>query len=189
MNSRFPPALTWLIPLMTITASAEEEIPQPEGIQHIVAVENVCAWPNLTLMNDGTIIAIFHNQPSHGGQEGDIDCYASLDGVKWEKRSTVTQHEPNTIRMNHAAGIASNGDLVVICSGWTNEKHPERPKQANFRDDILRSWVLRSRDGGKTWEKRDAFPAPEAGWCEYIPFGDIWTGSSLGGLPCEIART
>ena len=115
----------------------------------IVAVRNVCAWPNLTVLRDGTIIAVFHNQPSHGGREGDVDCWASCDGLTWEKRSTVTRHEPNTIRMNHAAGLARNGDLVVLCSGWTNTKQPERPKQAAFRDAVLSAWILRSADGGR----------------------------------------
>ncbi len=150
--------------------------PEPKTIQHVVAVKDVCAWPNLTLMKDGTIIAIFHNKPSHGQQEADIDCYASRDGLTWEKRSTVTRHEPDTTRMNHAAGLAGNGDLVVLCSGWTNVKHPSRPKQSKFRDDILRSWVLRSTDGGRNWEKRDAFPKAEPGWSEYIPIGDMWPG-------------
>lgn len=164
-------AVFFLLPTSLLCAESE-----PEIIGRVVAVEGVCAWPNLTLMPDGTVIAIFHNQPSHGQQEGDVDCWASRDGLTWAKRSTVTRHEPDTVRMNHAAGLAKNGDLVVLCSGWTNVKQPERPKQAAFRDDILRPWVLRSADGGQTWEKRDAFPDAEAGWSEYIPFGDIWTG-------------
>jgi len=148
----------------------------PPGIERIVAAENVCAWPNLTLLRDGTIVAIIHNRPSHGGMEGDVECWASADGLKWEKRSTVTQHEPDTVRMNAGAGLAKNGDLIVLCSGWTNVKQPQRPKQSAFRDDILRSWVLRSADGGRTWTKRVEFPAPEQGWSEQIPFGDIWVG-------------
>lgn len=147
---------------------------EPEAIEHVVAVDDVCAWPNLVLLNDGTVVAIFHNQPSHGQAEGDIDCWASSDGLKWQKRSTVTEHEPDTVRMNHAAGLAKNGDLVVLCSGWTNVAQPPRPKQAAFRDGILRPWVLRSTDGGVTWEKSIEFPAPEAGWTEHIPFGRIW---------------
>lgn len=149
---------------------------EPQVLGRVVAVKDVCAWPNLTLTRDGEILAILHNQPSHGGREGDIECWASRDGLHWEKRGLVTRHEPNTIRMNHAAGLARNGDLVVLCSGWTNEKQPERPKQANFRDAVLRSWVLRSADAGRTWEQRAAFPEAEAGWTEHIPFGDIWTG-------------
>ena len=160
---------------MDVLYSAEAE-PEPKSIQRVVAVEGVCAWPNLTLMRDGTVVAIFHNQPSHGQQEGDVDCWASCDGLNWQKRSTVTRHEPNTVRMNHAAGLAKNGDLVVLCSGWTNVKQPQRPKQGAFRDAVLRAWVLRSADGGRTWEKRDVFPEAESGWMEYIPFGDIWVG-------------
>ena len=128
-------------------------------------------------MKDGTIIAVLHNQPSHGQSEGDIDCWASRDGLRWTKRSTITEHEPDTVRMNHAAGLAKNGDLVVLCSGWTNQKQPQRPKQNPFRDDILRAWVLRSSDGGKTWTKSDLFPGVEEGWSELIPFGDIWQGA------------
>lgn len=52
---------------------------------------------------------------------------------------------------NHAAGLAKNGDLLVLCSGWTDVKQPQRPKQAAFRDDILPQWICRSADGGRTW--------------------------------------
>ncbi len=44
---------------------AQEEI-EPPGLKRVVAVENVCAWPNLTLLPDGTVVAIFFNQPAHG---------------------------------------------------------------------------------------------------------------------------
>ncbi len=173
------PLHLFVLALLSLVPSALQAEPEPASLQRVVAVENVCAWPNLTLMKDGTIIAIFHNQPSHGQKEADIDCWSSRDGLKWEKLSTVTQHKPNTNRMNHAAGLAKNGDLVVLCSGWTNVKQAERPKQSAFRDDILRPWVLRSSDGGRSWKQSDKFPAAETetGWSEYTPFGDIWTGS------------
>ena len=75
-----------------------------------------------------------------------------------------------------AAGLAKNGDLLVLCSGWTDEKQPQRPKQAVFRDDILSLWVCRSSDGGKSWTQIKKFPAPDEGWSNYIPFGDIKQG-------------
>jgi hypothetical protein len=125
-------------------------------------------------LRDGAIAAVIHNQPSHGTMEGDVDCWASVDGLKWEKRGTAARHEPNTVRMNVAAGLAKNGDLVVLCSGWTNEQQAKRPKQKPFRDAVLRNWVCRSADGGRTWEKRTDFPVPPSGGGEYIPFGDIW---------------
>ena len=161
------------LPTSVIMAQTESA---PVSVQRIVAIAGVCAWPNLTLMNDGTIIAIIHNQPSHGQQEGDIECWSSCDGLNWDKRSTVTRHDQNTVRMNVAAGQSKNGDLVVLCSGWTNEKQPERPKQSAFRHAVISSWVLRSTDGGRTWKQSDGFPAASPGWTEYIPFGDIWAG-------------
>ncbi len=156
------------------TGSLAAEEADTINAKHVIAIENVCAWPNLTLMPDGTIIAIIHNKPSHGGMEGEIECWASSDGEKWEKRGNPAPHDPNTIRMNHAAGLAQNGDLIVLCSGWTNIKQPQRPKQSKFRDDILQPWVCRSSDGGKTWSQIKEFPAREPGWSEHIPFGDIF---------------
>ena len=35
------------------------------GALHSVAVENACAWPSLTLMRDGTVVAILHNKLAH----------------------------------------------------------------------------------------------------------------------------
>ena len=162
-----------LAPLTELQAADAAEV-EPMTVHRVVAVDNVCAWPNLTLMRDGTIIVILHNQPSHGMQEGDVDCWASMEGEKWEKRGNPAPNDPHTVRMNHAAGLAGNGDLLVLCSGWTDEKQPERPKQSKLRDNILRTWVCRSGDGGRTWTRSKDFPAPEAGWSEHIPFGNIF---------------
>jgi photosystem II stability/assembly factor-like uncharacterized protein len=128
-------------------------------------------------MPDGSINASLHNEPSHGLHEGDVDCWNSPNGELWTLHGTAAPHEPNTIRMNHAAGLAKNGDLLVLCSGWTDLKQPQRPKQSAFRDDILSTWICRSSDGGKTWTQIKDFPAPDAGWCHYIPFGDIKQGA------------
>lgn len=150
--------------------------PEPGSIERYVAVDNVCAWPNLTKLPDGSIVAIIHNKPAHGLMEGDVDCWGSTDGVKWELRGKPAPNDPHTIRMNVAAGLAKNGDLLVLCSGWTDVKQAERPKQTPFRDAVLRNWVCRSKDGGRTWTQHKEFAAPEAGWTEYIPFGDIYPG-------------
>lgn len=149
---------------------------QPAAIARYVAIDNVCAWPNLVTLRDGTIVAIIHNRPSHGGMEGDVECWASKDGAKWEKRGHPAPNDPNTVRMNVGAGLAANGDLLVLCSGWTNEKQPERPKQAAFRDAVLSTWVCRSTDGGRTWVQHKRFPPAENGFTEFIPFGPILVG-------------
>ena len=50
-----------------------------EPVEPTVAVDSVCAWPNLTLLPDGTIVATIHNQPSHLKQPADVECWASED--------------------------------------------------------------------------------------------------------------
>jgi len=143
----------------------------------IVAVDNVCAWPNLTLLGDGTIIATIFNRPSHGSMAGDVDCYASEDGGRtWQKRGTPAPHEPDTNRMNVAAGLTANGDLIVLASGWSN-RYPPGKEGPPFRESILAPWVCRSSDGARTWSvDKQAFPAkgPRGGDC--IPFGDVLAG-------------
>lgn len=142
---------------------------KPTWISRYVAVDNVCAWPNLTLLGDGSIAAVIHNQPSHSSLPGDIDCWVSKDGVFWEKRGNPSPNEPETVRMNVAAGRARNGDLVVLCSGW------ER-KAGKSGGKIIPVWVSRSGDGGRTWTRIKEFPAPESGWTHFVPFGPILPG-------------
>ena len=148
----------------------------PPSIQRLVAIDNVCAWPNLTLLPDGSINATIFGQPSHGQMAGAAECWNSPDGEFWTKRGIPAPNDPSTNRMNVACGLAKNGDLIVLCSGWTDVQQSQRPKQLAFRDDILGVWVCRSSDGGKTWSQLKAFPAPDAGWTNYIPFGDIKQG-------------
>lgn len=149
----------------------------PPAIHRFVAIDNVCAWPNLTLLPDGSINATLFGKPSHGQVEGAIEAWNSTSGEFWTRSGSPAPNEPHTNRMNHAAGLAKNGDLLVLCSGWTDLKQPQRPKQPAFRDDMLSSWVCRSSDGGHTWSQIKSFPAPDEGWSNYIPFGDIKQGA------------
>jgi len=148
----------------------------PVIVSRYVAIDNVCAWPNLTVLRDGTIVATIFNKPSHGQMAGDVECWASSDGCFWTKRGVPAPHEPSCVRMNVAAGLAKNGDLLVLCSGWTDLKQPERPKQPVFRDAIISAWVCRSSDGGRTWTQRKEFTTAQKGWTEFIPFGPIVVG-------------
>ena len=143
-----------------------------------VSIDNVCAWPNLTVLRDGTIIATIFNQPSHARSEGDVECWASTDGGKfWKKRGMPTLHDPNANRMNVAAGMANNGDLIVVASGWSLTP-ASKPGDAPNIVSVLRPWVSVSSDGGRTWKiKKDAFPLAEKDMTEFIPFGDILPGN------------
>jgi len=142
-----------------------------------VAIDNVCAWPNLTVLRDGTIIATIFNQPCHGLWEGDVECWGSADGGRaWTLRGTPAPHEPGTNRMNVAAGLAANGDLVVLASGWSHR--PPKGQRAGHGPPahILTPWVSRSTDGGKTWSiDRTGFPKTPVGQ-DGVPFGDIVLG-------------
>jgi len=166
-------AVFWFI----VSGTCAFLVASPVGAQPMVAVDHVCAWPNLTVLGDGAVVATIFNQPSHGSVAGDVECWATTDGGRtWHKRGTPAPHEPETNRMNVAAGRANNGDLVVIASGWSN-RYPPGKKGAPYRAGILEAWVSRSADGGRTWSvDRQAFPAqgPRGGCC--IPFGDILPG-------------
>ena len=144
--------LSWLS-LSTVTPSPER----------YVAIDNVCAWPNLTSMDDGTIIATIFNQPYHGRGVGDVECWASENGRLWKLRGTPALHEPGSNRMNVAAGRAHDGSLVVLASGWGGK---------DFREKILPVMVSRSSDGGRTWLRSYSVRLP-AKLDFLIPFGDI----------------
>ena len=148
------------------------------GIENRIAVQGVCAWPNCQILPDGTILALIFNQPCHGLWEGDLDCWVSTDGGStWRFQSRIAQHERGTNRMNCAAGFATNGDIVVLCSGWADRRPRGEPVASHRRP--LRSWVCRSADSGVSWNVSDSFPAPpQAGigaGNELIPFGNIRT--------------
>ena len=120
-------------------------------MERYVAVDNVCAWPNLTRMPDGTVAAIIFSQPTHGGWEGDVECWASEDdGRTWGLRGVAARHEPGTNRMNVAAGLSHDGSLVVLASGHGGRK--PAGEYSSARDvNILPIWTCRSVDGGRSW--------------------------------------
>ena len=135
-------------------------------MDHYVAIDNVCAWPNLTLMPNGDIIAAIFNQPCHGKGEGDVECWASTDGGRlWQLRGVPAEHEPGTNRMNVAAGLSQDGTLIVLASGWGD-------REGDFRDRILPCWACLSYDDGRTWEHTDNIAVPEK-FDYVVPFGDI----------------
>jgi len=162
----------------------------------IVAVDKGGMWPNLTVLRDGTIVANVYNQPSHLHVPGDVDCWASEDGGRtWVKRGIPARRDTeHAARANIAAGLAHDGDLIVMASGYSDVA-------SETRGTALHPIVSRSSDGGRTWARDDnAFPDPwsppksarsERNPHGYLtPFGDILQGKDgdlrvafYGGLP------
>lgn len=144
-------------------ANAEIEI-----LEHHVAVQDVCAWPNLTPLPGGEILAAIFNAPSHGQMPGDVDAYVSADGGKtWALRGTVAKRDAaDANRMNVAVGRVPDGTLVAVCSGYGSG-----PDKSVF----LPTRVYHSRDAGATWTDVGGFPLTPDGQ-PYVPFGDVLEG-------------
>ncbi|HCN77224.1 MAG TPA: hypothetical protein DIT13_08540, partial [Verrucomicrobiales bacterium] len=134
----------------------------------LIAIDNVCAWPNLERLRDGSLVAVVFNQPNHGYTEGDVDCWGSADGLLWERRGTVTRHAPQTVRMNHGVGLNADGHLVVLCNGW-DQITPRR----NAASRPIQTHGAISRDGGRTWEQLGPVLPKVEGLSYHVPFGDI----------------
>lgn len=125
---------------------------EPQVLERYIAIDNACAWPNLTVLPDGDIAALIWPEPTHGKSEGAVECWGSSDGGRsWALRGVPVPYEPGNNRMNHSAGLASDGALVAIVSGW-DKRSPrgtdgEWVKIANTPPPV----PARSVDGGLTW--------------------------------------
>ena len=143
----------------------------------VITAHDHCAWPNLTMLKDGrTLAACIFNKSGHGDRPGDVECWLSLDcGATWKLASAVTQHEPDTIRMNHAAGLAANGDLLVLTSGWSGRWPADVPRtRGGFHYEVLGPWLSRSPDGGHSWwVEKEAFPQTTPADQPATPFGNF----------------
>lgn len=143
----------------------------------ITAIQGVCAWPNVIQLPDGELLAFIFNQPCHGMWEGDLDCWASLDGGRsWSFRGRPAPHDPGCNRMNCSAGIGPDGGLIVLASGWGNRGLPCDPRPHSPPAEPIRTIVSRSSDRGRTWRKTGEFPDAPAGYSAHGPFGKIVTG-------------
>lgn len=142
-------------------------------MERYVAIDNVCAWPNLTRMTDGRMVATIFNQPTHGGWEGDVECWvAENDGRFWKLLGVAAPHEPGENRMNVAAGLARDGSLVVLASGWS-KRNPVGQYSSAHDGEVLPMWVCRSDEGGESWTHSESISSPEDSAEAIIPFGDI----------------
>ena len=140
-----------------------------------VAIDNKCAWPNLTLMPDGSIVATVFGEPCHLLWEGAAECWRSQDGGRnWSFSSVPVPNEKGTNRGNVAAGLTHGGALVVVCSGRGNVS-PKGVRPSNSEASggcpVLAPIVSRSEDGGATWAHESQLFVSENS--NVKPYGDI----------------
>lgn len=136
-----------------------------------IAIDNVCCWPNLNVLPDGTIIATIFNQPSHARMEGDVECWSSTDGQFWTKRGVAAKHEPMANRMNVAAGLTHDDQLVVLASGWSLTNQADGKLALG---SVLPVWSIQSRDGREWQTYKQAFSPTEPDKGNLIPFGNLF---------------
>jgi hypothetical protein len=142
-------------------------------LERYIAIDNICAWPILNRMPDGTITCINFNQPNHGGSEGEVQCWISRDdGRTWTAAGIPVPCDPGANRMNHAAGLAHNNDLLVVVGGHDN-RPPRGQNNPDFSNvNCIPPAVSRSSDNGLTWRQSQGIPFQANGWAIF-PFGPI----------------
>ena len=136
-------------------------------MERFIAIDNMCAWPNLKRLANGELIVFAFNKPGHGTFEGEVECWAGTDGGRlWAPRGVPSPHEPGSNRMNLAAGLSPSGAVLALVSGWAN---PTKPVAERY---VIPTRVCRSEDNGASWSQAETFPVPE-GEKAVIPFGDV----------------
>ncbi len=146
--------------------------------------KGVCAWPNMQKLSNGELVIVFHNQPSHAQQEGELDIIFSRNsGNSWERRSALFDRVPGVCRCNQAVGVFDKR-LLVFCGGW--QFSPDQP----YGKYLLPPVGAVSEDGGRSWEfiarPKGLFPttcvtfgpivaAENGDYCmvSYIPFAGL----------------
>lgn len=147
-----------------------------DNLQRYVAIDNKCAWPNLTLLPDGSIVATIFGEPCHQLWEGSAECWISSDGGKiWSFLSVPAPNEPGKTRGDLAAGLTHEDAFVVLCSGrvyappkGVQLDRPRTPEEQGNQEPV----VCRSEDGCRTWTRAQSLNFPQ-NVRSAIPFGDV----------------
>ena len=119
-------------------------------MERYIAVDNVCSWPHLTLMDDGSLNLEINNASNHRAIAGGAECWKSTDGGRFFKKfgsacqGTV---EDGTSFADKACGVAHNGDYIIIVMD-ANEY---------LKSEKVYPYIFRSKDGGKTYEQTGRF--------------------------------
>ena len=152
-------------------ATPESALPRFPVYERYIAIDGSCGWPLLISLPNGDITCYIWPDSSHGYSEGAVECWLSHDqGRTWQRASVPVPNEPTTNRMNHAGGVAADGSLVALVSGWENRKpkgwmpapDDKRRPFAHFAGSRTRKPVPAiSQDNGLTWKQYPQITDPE----------------------------
>jgi hypothetical protein len=156
-----------LLPAVT----SESALPRFPLYERYVAIDGSCGWPLLILLPNGSIACYIWPDSSHGYSEGAVECWLSHDqGLTWRRGGVPVPNEPTTNRMNHAGGVAADGSLVALVSGWENRKPKGWMPPADDKSRPLKHFAgsrtrkpvpAISRDNGLTWTQYPEITDPE----------------------------
>ena len=138
-----------LLPLTALHAADIKGVETSPGLTILgryVAIDNVCARPNLTLLPDGAIVALIYGHPSHLTGPGDVQCWTSRDGVgQWELRGTVAEHDAESNREDVGADPRPDRPASVGGPDLRSSRPRKRPRLSldrstgrwEFRDGLV----------------------------------------------------
>ena len=150
--------------------------------ERYVAIDGVCAWPQLNQLQNGEIAALIWPETNHGLTEGAAECWNSRDGgISWQRVGVPVPHEPGMNRMNLASGLTHDGALITVVSGWDRVRAKVPPGQplppappGPLRGKTRNPVPAVSRDGGRTWVQfSEVPPMPGSNGDALIPHGRI----------------
>lgn len=143
------------------------------------AIDDVCAWPKLTILPNGKVFAAIFNVAHHGAaSDGDVEVWMSKDdGATWHLQGTPTKSDEKVSRYNHALGVTRKSELIVMSSGWSSGGDPNNINYygGGRKKTLLNSRIYISSDEGKNWTTSTNFPVGPQG-IHLIPFGNIEAG-------------
>jgi len=171
---------------------AKAQAAQPKNISQGKEAYSYQAFPDATRLNNGDILVVFYAGYGHVSLEADdfpnggriCSVRSSDEGKTWSEPQVVFDDADDN-RDPHVAQL-DDGSLVCTFFGWRHAG----PRYKSHKDFAWKSWrksaepvhsrIVRSTDGGKTWETTARPVAP--GWFVSAPVRQLADGTCILGL-------
>ncbi len=171
---RFLTAL-WFVGFPFGLTGAEEAPANPApvpklSVKRTLVVSGQGYFPVALRLKDDRIAVVLRGGGGHLSIKGRLDMvFSSDEGKTWTKPIVVVDSPADD--RNPSLGQAEDGTLVV--GFWRTETYDENGRYNPKLDKPRSTWVTRSADGGKTWEKPKQIDVADISFGS--PFGRIVT--------------